>query len=178
MNFFIFIYIWIFFFLVKKNNLWLTISEIYQNVEKNESLVLYKIIKATPIINYEYLTKQFYSVEFKIMVFIQVFSLSSFQQTDSLPIVSACAKISAAFSAKLKLWSDPYILMCKLNLKTRKYTFIFIKYFIHLQAFKVPAPTPSPSPAPPIEEKSASEKEMLVMELSKQSRMNIGFSSK
>ncbi|GBL94459.1 Nuclear RNA export factor 1 [Araneus ventricosus] len=47
------------------------------------------------------------------------------------------------------------------------------------KAFKVPAPTPSPSPAPPsTEEKSATEKQMLVIELSKQTGMNVDFSTK
>ncbi|XP_054712972.1 nuclear RNA export factor 1-like [Uloborus diversus] len=45
------------------------------------------------------------------------------------------------------------------------------------KAFKMPAPTPSPSPAP-TEEKSVTEKQMLVLELSKNTRMNVDFSTK
>ncbi|XP_035211854.1 nuclear RNA export factor 1-like isoform X2 [Stegodyphus dumicola] len=46
------------------------------------------------------------------------------------------------------------------------------------KAFQVPAPTPSPSPAPSTEEKSISEKQLLVLELSKQTGMISEFSTK
>jgi nuclear RNA export factor len=46
------------------------------------------------------------------------------------------------------------------------------------KAFKLPAPTPSPSPAPPADDKSAVEKQILVVELCKQTGMNISFSTK
>ncbi|GIY46582.1 nuclear RNA export factor 1 [Caerostris extrusa] len=46
------------------------------------------------------------------------------------------------------------------------------------KAFKVPAPTPSPSPAPSTEESTANEKQLLVLALSKQTGMNVDFSTK
>ncbi|KAG8201017.1 hypothetical protein JTE90_002695 [Oedothorax gibbosus] len=46
------------------------------------------------------------------------------------------------------------------------------------KAFKVPAPTPSTSPAHPNEEKNPNEKQLMVIELSKHSGMNVDFSAK
>lgn len=99
----------------------------------------------------------------------------------SFSVVGVFKEVGADINnATLKTFSRTYVVIAQGQGFVITNETLFIAHASQDQqakAFKVPAPTPSPSPAPS-EEKSAHEKQLLVIELSKQTGMNLEFSTK
>ncbi|GFT22244.1 nuclear RNA export factor 1 [Nephila pilipes] len=100
----------------------------------------------------------------------------------SFSVVGVFKEVGADINnATLKTFSRTYVVVAQGHGFVITNETLFIAHASQDQqakAFKVPAPTPSPSPAPSTEEKSANEKQLLVIELSKQTGMNLEFSTK
>ncbi|GFY50351.1 nuclear RNA export factor 1 [Trichonephila inaurata madagascariensis] len=100
----------------------------------------------------------------------------------SFSVVGVFKEVGADINnATLKTFSRTYVVVAQGQGFVITNETLFIAHASQDQqskAFKVPAPTPSPSPAPSTEEKSAHEKQLLVIELSKQTGMNLEFSTK